>query len=184
MLLLELMNSTGLIQLFEGHGKGKTTAALGEVLRAVGAGHRAAIIFFDKGGEHYSERKSLEQLGVDWFAYGRDRINPKTGQFDFSITGEDRKFGQDALGKARQLFKCDQYDMLVLDEINSSIALGIVGETDVMKLLDEKPEGLELILTGRNATDALKTRADLVTEMRMVKHYFTSGVKAREGFDF
>lgn len=174
----------GLIQLFTGNGKGKTTAALGEVVRAVGAGKRAAVIFFDKGGAHYSERTVLEQLGAPMCAYGRDRIDPVTGRFDFSVTDEDRRLGREGLTKARALVELDKYDLLVLDEINSSTDLGIVSEQEVLALLDQKNDHVELILTGRNAPQSFIDRAHLVTEMRLHKHYFYSGVKAREGLDF
>ncbi len=174
----------GLIQLFTGNGKGKTTAALGEVMRVVGAGKRAAVIFFDKGGTHYMERGVLEKLGVEWFAYGRDRIDPVTGRFDFSVTDEDRDLGATGLAKARELLASDTYDLLVLDEVNSSTDLGFLSEPDVLSLLESKPDRTELVLTGRNAPQSYSDRAHLVTEMRLRKHYFYSGVKAREGLDF
>lgn len=199
----------GLIQLFTGNGKGKTTAALGEVMRVVGAGKRAAVIFFDKGGEHYSERKVLDWLAVEdhdpsidsgshlslskcerglgrveWFAYGRDRIDPVSGRFDFSVTYEDRKLGREGLMKAQTLVQSDQYDLLVLDEVNSSTDLGFLSEQEVLSLLDQKPDHTELVLTGRNAPQSFIDRAHLVTEMRLRKHYFYSGVNAREGIDF
>ena len=75
----------GLVQVITGDGKGKTTSAIGQTIRTVGAGKRAAIIFFDKGGEHYSEREVLDRLQIDWWAFGRDRIDPETGGFDFAI---------------------------------------------------------------------------------------------------
>ncbi len=173
----------GLIQVFTGNGKGKTTAAIGEIVRAVGAGKRAAIIFFDKGGEHYMERAVLERLEVPLFAYGRDRIDP-SGRFDFSITDEDRRLGAEGLAKAKELLESDQWDLLVLDEANSSTDLRILSETDVLALIDQKPDRTELVLTGRNAPPSFLKRAHLVTEMRLRKHYFYSGVKAREGLDF
>ncbi len=174
----------GLVQLFEGHGKGKTTAAIGSIVRMVGAGKRAAMIYFDKGGDHYSERAVFDRLGGDWFAFGRDRIDPITGRFDFSVTEEDRELGARAIEKMHELFLLDLYDLLVLDEVNSSCALGFVSEAAVLELLDCKPDRLELILTGRNAPEFFRQRAHLVTEMQLVKHYFYSGVKARAGVDF
>ena len=174
----------GLIQILTGNGKGKTTAAIGEIVRMVGVGKRAAIIFFDKGGEHYSERSILEKLGVEWFAYGRDRIDPVTGRFDFSVTDVARTLGEQGLEKARELFQSDQYDLLVLDEINSTTDLGMLSVGSVLSVLDQKPDRLELVLTGRNAPQAFLDRAHLVTEMRLRKHYFYSGVKAREGVDY
>ena len=174
----------GLVQLFTGNGKGKTTAAMGEVMRAVGARKKAAVIFFDKGGTHYSERAVLEQLGVPWYAFGRDRIDPVTGRFDFSVTDEDRQLGKDGLEQANNIVRSDTIDLLVLDEIHSAVDLGMVDEKDVLAFIDKKPEGLELILTGRNAPSSFIQKAHLVSEMRLRKHYFYSGVKAREGLDF
>jgi len=151
----------GLIQVITGDGKGKTTSAIGTLVRAVGAGKRAAIIFFDKGGEHYSERPVLKNLGVEVWAFGRDRIDPKTGRFDFSVTDEDRALGKAAMEKARSLVLSDPYDLLVLDEVNSSTALGFVNEEEVLKFLEVKPERLELILTGRNAPKSFLEKAHL-----------------------
>src|SRR3989339_183828 len=155
----------GLVQVFTGNGKGKTTAALGEVMRAAGAGKRAAVIFFDKGGEHYMERAVLEKLGVPWFAFGRYRIDPVTGRFDFTITDEDRRLGAEGISHAINFVRSDKIDLLVLDEINSSTDLGIIDEQAVLELLDGKSEHTEIVLTGRNAPQSFIDRAHLVTEM-------------------
>ena len=176
----------GLIQLFEGHGKGKTTAALGEALRAVGAGLRVGIVFFDKGGTHYAERDAMARYlseHIDVVGTGRDRIDSVTGRFDFSITDEDRREARRGL-KAAQAFFHGTHALVVLDEINSTVALGILGEEEVHALLDDKPDGVECILTGRNAPVSFKERAHLVTRMELEKHYFYSGVKARVGIDY
>ena len=174
----------GLIQVVTGDGKGKTTSAIGSVIRTIGAGKKAAFIYFDKGGEHYMERKVFDKLGVEWHAFGRDRIDPKTGRFDFSITEQDRELGRAGLVKAREIIQSDLYDLLVLDEINSSCSLGFVDEAEVLALLEEKPDRLEMILTGRNAPESFKVKAHLVSEVVLRKHYFYSGVKAREGIDY
>ena len=174
----------GMVQVVTGNGKGKTTSAIGQVVRTVGAGKKAAVVFFDKGGEHYMERSVLEQLGVPWFAFGRDRIDPVTGRFDFSVTEEDLQLGRDGLVKARELMEAGEVDLLVLDEINSTTDLGMVSEEEGLALMTSKPEKVELVMTGRNAPDAFMEQAHLVTEMRLRKHYFYSGVKAREGLDF
>ena len=175
----------GLVSVFTGDGKGKTTAALGTAVRARGAGKRVAIVYFDKGGEsHYSERKVLESLGIDWWATGRDRIDSKTGRFDFSITDEDKLEATRGLELVSRLFKKAKHDLIILDEINSSVNLELVSEKDVLTLIDSKPDNLELILTGRNASENLVKKAHLVTKMSLKKHYFYSGVKAREGIDY
>ena len=174
----------GMIQLFTGNGKGKTTAALGEALRAHAIGKNVAFVYFDKGGTtHYSERKMLDQLGIRYVATGRDRIDAKTGRFDFSIQEIDRKEALRGLQETKRLF-AQEYDVIVLDEINSTLALGMLDEINVLELMDQKPDRTELILTGRNATDAVVKKAHLVTEMRLRKHYFYSGVAAREGLDY
>lgn len=184
----------GLIQVVTGDGKGKTTSAIGSIIRTIGAGKKAAMIYFDKGGEHYMERKVFDRLAVEdherglgrveWFAFGRDRIDPVTGRFDFSITDEDRELGRQGLAKALALAQSDLYDLLVLDEVNSSCALGFLDEQAVLDLLEKKPARLEMILTGRNAPESFKEQAHLVSEVCLRKHYFYSGVKAREGLDF
>lgn len=174
----------GLVQVFTGNGKGKTTAAIGQCVRTIGVGKRVAIIFFDKGGTHYMERSVLKKIGVEWHAFGRDRIDPVSGRFDFSVTDEDRALGRQGLAKALELVQSDLCDLLVLDEINSSCALGFVNEANVLKLLDRKPDKVEIILTGRNAPQSILDAAHLVTEMKLMKHYFYSGVSAREGLDF
>jgi cob(I)alamin adenosyltransferase len=179
--------SRGCIQIYTGDGKGKTTAALGLLLRAIGAQKRVAIIFFDKGGTHYCERKTLQTFlkdQVDFFVTGRDRIDPQTGQFDFSLIQEDQEEARRGLLKVKDLFKEAQHDIIILDEINSSTHLGFISEQEVLELLLEKPVSLELILTGRHAPVSFLQKADLVTEMRCHKHYFYSGVCAREGIDF
>jgi cob(I)alamin adenosyltransferase len=173
----------GLIQLFTGNGKGKTTAALGEAMRAVGAGKKVGIVFFDKGGTHYSERSVLDKLGIVWVATGRDRIDPVSGRFDFSIQEIDRTEAARGLVEARKMFESG-FDLVILDEINSTTDLGMLTEVEALALIDRKPERTELILTGRNAPESFIKKAHLVTEMQLRKHYFYSGVKAREGLDF
>ncbi len=180
-------NGYGQVQLFTGDGKGKTTAALGEVLRTAGAGKRTAIVYFDKGGEHYSERQIFdnELVGkVDYFVYGRDRMDMETGSFDFSIVDDDKVQAEQALTKTKELFENGEYDLLVLDEVNIATAMSLINEDEVMRLLQNKPESLEVIMTGRNAPKSFIDWADLVTEVKMVKHYIEKGVKAREGLDY
>ncbi len=176
-----------MIQLYTGNGKGKTTAALGTALRAAAKGRRIAIVAFDKGGEsHYSERQIIRERIPEIAVYvtGRDRIDKITNEFQFGVTDEDLAEGERGLKIVRKLFQDSAADLVVLDEINSSTSLGIVSESDVLKLLDEKPENMELILTGRSAPVSFIQRADLVTDMRLVKHYYYQGEKAREGFDY
>ncbi len=174
----------GLVQVITGNGKGKTTSSLGLSIRAAGASKKVGIVYFDKGGDsHYSERKILDQIDqIDYEVTGRDRID-KNGRFDFSITDVDKSEGERGIKKVREMFK-EGYDLIVLDEINSSADLGIVSLEDVLALIDEKPERVEFVLTGRDVHQKILEKANLITEMKLKKHYFYSGVKAREGLDF
>jgi len=173
----------GLIQLFTGNGKGKTTAATGEMMRAIGAGKKVGVVYFDKGGEsHYFERSVLQSIGVTVVPTGRDRIDAN-GRFDFSIQQIDKDEAMRGLQEVQQLFD-QKFDLVVMDEINSTTDLGMVSIEDVLELIERKPEQTELVLTGRNAPQAFIDLAHLMTEMRLRKHYFYSGVKAREGIDY
>ena len=173
----------GLIQIFTGDGKGKTTAALGEVMRCVGAGKRAAVLFFDKGGRRYSERAALDRLGVDWWAFGRDR-RLQNGSFDFSVTDQDRTEAACGLDKLSQLLESKQYDLIVLDELNTTTSLGVLKVGQVLQTLDARSDTTELVLTGRNAPQEFLDRADLISEIQNKKHYMSSGVPARVGLDY
>lgn len=174
----------GKIQVFTGKGKGKTTAALGTALRAYAQGKKVAFIYFDKGGSHYSEAAILDRLGIPYFRTGLDRIDPQTGKFRFGVKPEDKTEGKKGLDKAMEWMMGGKLDALVLDEICVSASLGIVSTDDVLKLLACKPQRLELILTGRDAPKEICDRADLVTEMTIIKHYFYQGAPAREGLDY
>jgi cob(I)alamin adenosyltransferase len=185
--MAECLKSVGLIQVYTGGGKGKTTAALGLVVRAVGAGRRVCIVHFDKGGTHYSERRLLaERLGdaVTVHATGLDRIDAVTGRFRFGVTLEDRAEAERGLTLALAVLSSGGHDLVVLDEFNTSVALGLLPETSVAAVLAAKRPETELVCTGRDCPRALLEAADLVTEMREVRHYFRRGVPAREGFDF
>jgi cob(I)alamin adenosyltransferase len=176
----------GLIQIFTGDGKGKTSAAVGSAVRAAGAGLRVAIVSFDKGGEHYSERKALKRFAglVDQFPTGLDRFAPETEKFRFGVEDPDREEARRGLAIVRKLFERNEHDLIVLDEINTTTQLGMLEERVVIELLASKPRNTEIILTGRDCPDAYKEIADLVSEIRDVKHYFRNGMGAREGFDY
>ncbi len=177
----------GLLQIYCGDGKGKTTAALGAAVRALGAGKRVGIVFFDKGGDHYSERAAFENFVKDGrlqiAATGLDRIDPVTGRFRFGVTAEDCAEARRGLAAAREMFRGD-FDLVILDEFVNSLRLGMVSEAEARGLLDERPKNVECVCTGREPPDWLKEKADLVTEMKMVKHYFYQGVVARQGMDY
>lgn len=176
----------GLVQLIHGEGKGKTTSAIGQAIRSAGAGKKVMIVFFDKGGgEHYSERKIFDQIElIDYVATGRDRIDSITGKFDFTVIDKDKDEAERGLQVARDAMSSGEYDFVVLDEINSTVALGMLQASDVVDAVGDRKHGVEVLLTGRNPEQALIDIADLVTEAKMQKHYFYSGVKAREGLDY
>jgi cob(I)alamin adenosyltransferase len=174
----------GKTQLYTGKGKGKTTAALGTALRAHANGKKVAFVYFDKGGEHYSEAKILDDLNIEYYRTGLDRIDPITGKFRFGVTDEDKNEGVEGLEKTKMLMTRGDLDVLVLDEINISTNLGIIEEQAVLDLLKLKPAKLELIMTGRDAPESFEEVSDLVSEMVLKKHYFYEGAPAREGLDY
>lgn len=182
-----MINTRTMIHIYTGDGKGKTTAALGLAVRAVGAGKRVGIVYFDKGGDHYNEREVLDdRLGdlLDWYATGLDRIDPETGRFRFGVTPEDTAEAERGLELARELVEAGEHDVIILDEINTTTSLGMLKEEDVVDLLEVRPSHVELVLTGRDAPDAFRDKADLVSEVQNVKHYFRAAVPARAGIDF
>jgi len=172
----------GLIQVYFGEGKGKTTAALGQALRAYGNGKRVAFIYFDKGGDDYNERMVLDELGIPYFSFGRNRRR-ENGTFDFSVSQEDIQMAQDSLDL---LYKIqNDFDLIVLDEILNAIRLKMMEVNTLVEYIDNnKPESLELILTGQGLPAILQERAHLITEMKLHKHYMYDGVPAREGIEW
>lgn len=170
----------GYVQIYTGDCKGKTTAALGLALRAVGRGLSVCMIQFMKGGGPYGEHLAAERLAplLRIIPTGRpgwvNRDDPDPA---------DVSAAQEALRLARRALREEEWDILILDEICGAISFGLIPVTDVMALIDEKPLRTELVLTGRNAPPELVDRADLVTEMRMVKHYYRAGVPARIGIE-
>ncbi|MEW5953722.1 MAG: cob(I)yrinic acid a,c-diamide adenosyltransferase [Bacillota bacterium] len=172
----------GLVLVFTGNGKGKTTSSLGMALRAWGQGMRVLVLQFIKGGWHYGELKAAELLGE------RFEIRP-LGEGFIKDAGPDalkehKKAAANALATAAQEIKAGQYDLVILDEINYALGFGLVELVDVLKIIDEKPEALHLVLTGRNAAPEVVERADLVTEMKEIKHPFTKGIMAQKGIEF
>lgn len=177
-----------MLQIYTGNGKGKTTAALGLAIRAVGAGKRVGIIYFDKGGEaHYNERKILSERfpqEITFVATGLDRVDPVTHKFRLGVINEDVEEAKRGLQTAREWIASDKFDLIILDEINSTTALGMLKVDDVLEIVRARPKELELVLTGRDAPEAFKELADLVTDMQLVKHYFYDSIPARAGFDY
>ena len=167
----------GMIQVYTGEGKGKTTAALGLAMRAVGHGRQVYMIQFLKGGpQKTGEIYSAKKLGPLF------KIRPmgRAGFTNLANPGlQDRELAQKALDKAWQIIRYNVCDILILDEINIAAAFGLVPVQEVLRLMAAKPEGMELIMTGRYAPPEIIEKADLVTEMRMIKHYYNKGVPGR-----
>ncbi|NLW69406.1 MAG: cob(I)yrinic acid a,c-diamide adenosyltransferase [Bacteriovoracaceae bacterium] len=170
----------GYVQIYTGDGKGKTTAALGLALRAAGSGLKVCIVQFMKG-RHYSELDAarlmqglvtIEQYGHPTFCRFTDPPDPK-----------DVSRARDAFDRLRDIMTSKSCDVLIADEIVTAVKFSLIAEREVLELMNSRPDGMELVLTGRGATQGLIDAADLVTEMREVKHYYTKGVPARRGIE-
>lgn len=180
------METKGLIIVHTGNGKGKTTAALGLALRAWGDGLRVLILQFIKGGWKYGELYAIETLAK---ADGRIRVEQCGLGFTRRHQDEEeeqkhREAAEAALDLARAAITSGDWDLIVLDEINYAVKFGLIKESEMLGLLDGKPPELHLVLTGREAAAALIERADLVTEMREIKHPYQQGIKAQRGIEF
>jgi len=168
----------GYVQVYTGDGKGKTTAALGLALRSAGAGLKVFIGQFIKSAE-YSEIKALErfsdQITVRQFGRGCFiRGNPCQADIDMA---------RRALEAVKAALRSGEYDVVIADEANVAFGCKIISESDLIALIESRPPHVELVLTGRNAPAAVIERADLVTEMKAVKHYYDKGILAREGIE-
>ncbi len=168
----------GFIHIYTGDGKGKTTAAVGLTLRALGAGKKVYFSQFMKAlPSHEIEmlQKCSENIVIDREWDGKFIVDkPSARQI---------KMVKDQLGRVLKAFKKD-FEIIVCDEIIVTTVFGILKENDILDLMEKKPDGVELILTGRGATKKMIAKADLVTQMKKIKHYFDKGVKAREGIEF
>lgn len=171
----------GLVSIFTGDGKGKTTAAIGTVVRAAGHGLRVFIVFFMKGGDYvHGEFAILSKLpNVTMASFGQRGWVSKG-----EVKPEHKVQAGLALARAREVMLSGSYDLVVLDEVNVAIASKLVELDEILKLIKDKPQDVELILTGRYADPKLVQRADLVTEMLMIKHPYAKGIKARKGIDY
>ncbi len=168
----------GYVQVYTGNGKGKTTAALGLALRAAGAGKHVFIAQFVKGTK-YSELKSIARLApeVTLKQYGRKNfIHNKP-------TTDDILAAQNGLKEVREIIRSGKYDIVILDEANIATHFNLFSVEDLLSVVAEKPPAVELVITGRYADRRIIECADLITEMREVKHYYQKGVPAREGIE-
>ena len=155
------MKKQGLVIVHTGNGKGKTTAALGLAIRAWGDGFRVLILQFIKGGCTYGELKK-----------------------GLTTQEEHKAAAQETLKRAREEIQSGNWDLIILDEINYAVKYELIAEQDMLELLDMRPEDLHLVMTGRDACDSLIERADLVTEMKEIKHPYQKGIKAQKGIEF
>ncbi|DAB26743.1 MAG TPA: cob(I)yrinic acid a,c-diamide adenosyltransferase [Candidatus Limenecus avicola] len=173
----------GYIQIYTGDGKGKTTASLGLALRALGHGWKVLVIQFTKGdsgttyGEIASAGKFLKNLEVHQF--GMDRV-----VYKHNVCMEDYKEAKKGWELAKQAIQSGEYQLVILDELNICVAMNMIKVSEVKDVLLNKPESLEIVLTGRYAHPELVALAHLVTEMKPIKHYFDMGVMARQGIEY
>ena len=170
----------GLVQIFTGEGKGKTTAALGAVIRALGHGQRVYIVCFMKGSYPSGERNILSKLpDVTMASFGSLKfIDPA------NVRPEEEEQAGQALAAAREAIFSGRYDLVVLDEVNLAVAWKLVELDEVVRLIGDKPQNVGLILTGRQADTRLVQLADLVTEMLKIKHPYDKGIMARKGVEY
>jgi cob(I)alamin adenosyltransferase len=168
----------GFVQVYTGNGKGKTTAAIGLAIRAAGAGLKVFIGQFIKTGD-FSEIKILkrlsdiivvEQFGLGYFIFR----NPKQEDVDAARRGIER---------VRSILNSNEYNVVILEEANVAVRYGLISEEDLLGLIEQRPDNKELVITGRWATQLVIQNADLVTEMKDIKHYYRKGVEARVGIE-
>ena len=178
-----MSDGEGLVIVYTGNGKGKTTAALGLSLRAIGYENKVCMLQFIKGSWHYGEMDSSKKLGPNFelIAIGKGFVGILD---DNSPREEHEKYAAEALKICREKVFSEKYDVVILDEINYAINLGLLDVEEIIKLIKEKPDELDLVLTGNHAKEEIIELADLVTEMKEVKHPFKSGIKAKKGIDF
>ena len=172
--------ATGLVQVYTGNGKGKTTSALGLALRAAGQGVHVYIVQFMKGWPHYGELTALQhQPNITLRQFGRaefvDRHSPDP---------IDVRMAREALAHARDVVQAGAHSLVILDEVNVALDWGLIELDDVLDLIARRPQHVELVLTGRGAPPQLSAVADLVTEMREIKHPYQKGVVSRRGIDY
>lgn len=167
----------GYIQVYTGNGKGKTTACLGLALRSAGAGLRVYIAQFLKNGD-YSEIKALsrfDNITIEQFGMGRF-VRGKPSE-------EEIAAGKTGYLKLCEILKENKHDVVIAEEANVAVMCNILSEKEILDLMDMKPDNVELVITGRGATQAVIEKADLVTEMLEIKHYYKKGVTARVGIE-
>jgi cob(I)alamin adenosyltransferase len=177
------MSKNGLTIVYTGKGKGKTTAALGIALRATGYKKKICMIQFIKGSWHYGEMESSKRLEPEFemVAIGKGFV----GIIDDKSPKEDhQEIAKEAIRISNEKIQSGKYDIVILDEINYAVNLNLISLDDVLDLIKSKPENVDLVLTGNYAKEEVIEAADLVTEMKEIKHPFQKGIKAKKGIDF
>lgn len=168
----------GYLQVYTGNGKGKTTAAIGLAIRAAGSGLKVYLGQFIKQME-YSEVNILKSIeGITWELYGTNGCI-----FNRPVNEQDMQGVEYGMKRAGEVIMSEEFDVVILDEIFIPLSLDMIGEDDINELISRKPDSVELVLTGRYAPDYIIEMADLVTEMKEVKHYYAQGVKSRKGIE-
>jgi len=183
---LGIMESTatiakrGLVMVITGNGKGKTTSSFGQALRAVGQGYQVCIIQFMKGrkyGEILACEKHLPSITIYQFGLDSFVMRDNSAQVDIDLAWQ-------GFEKAKEIIQSKKFDMVILDEINVAVDFGLIPEEVVLDLIKNKPPELDLILTGRYASDELREIADLVSEVTEIKHHYNAGIKDRRGIEY
>jgi cob(I)alamin adenosyltransferase len=169
----------GKVHIYTGSGKGKTTAAIGLGIRAAGSNNKVFMIQFMKGRK-YNELNTIEKISnFEYKQFGRDEFVSKENPEKIDI-----ELAKEGFKHAKKIIKSNKYDMIILDELNVAVDFNLITVDEVLKLIMEKPEKLEMILTGRYANTEFVKVADIVTEMLEIKHPYKTGLIAREGIDF
>lgn len=175
-------NVQGLTIVNTGNGKGKTTAALGLALRAWGNGLKVLILQFIKGNWKYGELKAVQQLTPNLVIRQMgEGFTQKDGKADLE---QHKAAAQKTLETAKEEILANHWDMIVLDELNYAIKFGLIQVDQALELIDLKPAQMHLVITGRDAKEEIIACADLVTEMKEVKHHYKAGIKAQRGIEF
>lgn len=170
----------GLVQVYTGDGKGKTSAAFGLALRAVGRGLKVYIVQFIKGGFDYGELYVADKLpNLTLKAFGRGRFVTQKPPDKVDVV-----LAEEAFDLAKKVVESGEYDVVILDEVNVALSLNLISLEKVLELIKNKPKHVELVLTGRYAPNEIIEAADLVTEMREIKHPYRKGCLARKGIDY
>ncbi len=175
----EIKEELGLVQVYTGNGKGKTTASLGLGFRAAGRGLNVLMVQFLKPAEDYGEHLASENIGnFTILPMGLDHFNSKVPR------DEDVRIAEKTLDEARRLIYTGDYDLVILDEVNVAMSRKYIDAAKVIEMLEGRPRNIEIVLTGRGAPQKIIDYADLVTEMKLIKHPFDKGIHARKGIEY